>query len=113
MEFEESGREIVGIKLLSLLYLRSTFETLTLRKCLKTVEMIKYPVSKLEMRGECIASRNLKTFCFKLLSFNFVIVIVIVFVIVFYIVIVFVIVIVFCYCHFLFVIVIVIVFCYC
>ena len=84
MEFEESGREIVGIKLLSLLYLRSTFETLTLRKCLKTVEMIKYPVSKLEMRGECIASRNLKMFFFKLLSFYFVFVIVIV--------------IVFCYC---------------
>ena len=76
MEFEESGREIVGIKLLSLLYLRSTFETLTLRKCLKTVEMIKYPVSKLEMRGECIASRNLKMFFFKLLSFYFVFVIV-------------------------------------
>ena len=77
MEFEESGREIVGIKLLSLLYLRSPLwkrgkECEDMRKCLKkekNAEMIKYPVSKLEMRGECIASRNLKMFFFKLLSF--------------------------------------------
>ena len=87
MEFEESGREIVGIKLLSLLYLRSPLwkrgkECEDMRKCLKkekNAEMIKYPVSKLEMRGECIASRNLKMFFFKLLSFYFVFVIVIVF----------------------------------
>ena len=35
MEFEESGSEIVGIKLLSLLYLDQPFRDFDTRKCLK------------------------------------------------------------------------------